>query len=64
VAHLEEVVRVSQHELARAQLENVEFDEVDACFECGAKRAQRVLGGERCGAAVADPERPTASALE
>ena len=56
VAHLEELVRVGEHERAVVEVEDVELDEVDADFDRAPKRSNGVLGPERRGAAMADPQ--------
>jgi len=46
---------VGDHEPARRTGDDVEFDEVDAGLDRGAKRGQRVLGGQRRRTPVANP---------
>ena len=49
---------------ARLRLDHVELDEVDARLERSTERRERVLGGERRGAPVSDPQRAALSPLE
>jgi hypothetical protein len=64
VAHLVEVVRVGDHELAAREPEHVELDEVDSGRDGGSKRRKRVLRCERRGAAMADAKRPPVAPVE
>ena len=64
VAHLVEIVRVRDQQLAVAQGEHVELDEIDARLECGAKRRERVLRCERRRSAMPDPKRSAVASLE
>ena len=57
VADLEQVVRVREHERPVVQVEDVELDQVAAQLDAAPQGAQGVLGLERGGALVADPER-------
>ena len=62
VADLGEVVRVSEHERTAGEVEHVELDRVDTVRKRHLERTQRVLGRERRGAAVPDPDqRPVSS---
>jgi hypothetical protein len=64
VAHLVEIVRVGDDELASLELEDVELDEIDPGGERGPKRDQGVLGRESRRSAMPDPERASVAALE
>jgi hypothetical protein len=64
VTHLVEVVRVRDHELAVAKIEDVEFDEIHARFDRCTEGSERVLGGESRRPSVANAERPPIAPLE
>ena len=55
---------VPDHERAVTERDHVELDEVDARLERRAERADRVLGREGGGPAMADPQRPSRAALQ
>ena len=62
VAHFEQIVRVGEHERAVGEVEHVELDEVDIELHGAAEGRQRVLGLERRGAAMTDPQHAGAAA--
>ena len=64
VADLVQVVGVRDDELAGAEAEHVELDEVHSGLERRAERAQRVLGRERGRSAMADAERPSVASFQ
>jgi hypothetical protein len=64
VTHLVEVVRVSDHELAVAKIEDVELDEIHARFYRCPEGLKRVLGCESRRPSVANAERPPIAPLE
>jgi hypothetical protein len=64
VTHLVEVVRVRDHELAVAKIEDVELDEIHARFDRCPEGLERVLGCESRRSSVANAERPPIAPLE
>jgi hypothetical protein len=64
MAHLEEVVRVSDDDLTICELENVELDQIDSGSKPGPERAEGVLRSERSGATVPDSQGQPRATLE
>ena len=57
MAHLVEVVGVCEHERALPEVEDIEFDQVDAYLDRCPERAQGVLGRKSRRTTMADPQR-------